>query len=272
MQSLYALTKRVTAGFYFKSKQTAIIYYVYINPNKDWRQLVLSQLRDINSTGVLSVADLYIVVSNPSGVENIEAFFTKIKPRYKKIEYYSENKFEYWGVNFVWSLAQAHKKYKYFVYLHTKGMTHSEPGRIKVEEILTRSIFKDWQLCIKLFQEKDKINKIGLFPARKLKKLKNQEEIVRGGWIWYNFWWARASYIRKLEQPKIDPKHRFYYEEWLSYTTPDNADKLVDNFSIYSMTMNTYSNQEALDNTEILIRNDAVISDHNLDKGNLLPL
>lgn len=253
MRNLAALTKSLSASFSFRKKQTAIVYYIYINPNKDWENLVLGQLNDISSTGILSVADLYLVVSNPFGVENIEIFFENLATPYKKIEFHSENKFEYWGVSRVWELAQKHKKYKYLIYLHTKGITHPEQGRVKVEEVLTRSIFKDWGQLIKLFRENKKINKIGLFPARKLKKLKNQDAIVRGGWIWYNFWWARAAYIRTLEQPKIEPKHRFYYEEWLSYVIPDSPDKLTDSFSIYSMTMSSYSNQETLDNTEALI-------------------
>lgn len=259
MKGLYRLIKRWREACYCRKKNIAIVYYVYINPNKNWQQLVLGQLNDLIKTNILSVADLYIVVSNPSNLEGLASFFEKNTCHYKKIEFFTENKFEYWGLNLVWKLAQEHKKYKYFVYLHTKGMTHTEQGRAQVEEILTHSIFKDWQLFIKVFQENHKINKLGLFPARKLKKLKDNSEIIRGGWIWYNFWWARASYIRTLEQPKINPKHRFYYEEWLSYVNPDSSDKLMDSFSIYSMTMNSYSNQEALDNMEMLIRNDAAV-------------
>lgn len=256
MINLAALTQKFSTYFIFRRKEVAIVYYIYINPNKDWEKLVLGQLNDINSTGILSVADLYMVVSNPFGVDSVEGFFKKLTTPYKTIKFFSENKFEYWGIRLAWELAQTHKKYKYLIYMHTKGMTHTEQGRVKVEEVLTRSIFRDWNQLIKLFQENQKINKMGLFPARKLKRLKNQDEIVRGGWIWYNFWWARAAYIRTLEQPKIEPKHRFYYEEWLSYVTPDSPDKLTDSFSIYSMTMNAYSNQEALDNTEALINSD----------------
>ncbi|TXH70502.1 MAG: hypothetical protein E6Q83_06415 [Thiothrix sp.] len=93
------------------------------------------------------------------------------------------------------------------------------------------------------------MNKIGLFPAWKVNAKSGK---FRGGWIWYNFWWAKADYIRLLEKPRIDPKHRYYYEEWLSYLEVDTEDKYQDSFSIYSMSMKAYNNQEALDNVEHL--------------------
>lgn len=38
--------------------------------------------------------------------------------------------------------------------------------------------------------------------------------------MYYNFWWARASYLRGLVQPvQVDSAHeglRLYYEEWLA--------------------------------------------------------
>lgn len=255
MKSLYRFIKSLGIRSFFKKKSTAIVYYVYINPNKDWKQLVLGQMNDMKHTNVLSVADLYIVVSNPSNVKDVAIFFETISYLYEKIEFHTENKFEYWGMLLIWKLAQESRHYQYLVYFHTKGMTHSERERIKIEEILTHYIFHDWKFFIQIFQENSKINKLGLFPAW---KVNNQDEIVRGGWVWYNFWWARADYIRILEQPKIDPKHRYYYEEWLSYLKSDNNSKFYDSFSTYSMTMSSYTNKETLDNTENLIKSSEV--------------
>lgn len=254
MKGLYAFTKKLTARFSLKKKQTAIVYYVYINPNKDWRRLVLEQIDDVKNTHVLDVADLYIVVSNPDNVKDVDGFFEKLKGIYKEIKFYAENKFEYWGLLCVWHLAQENANYKYLAYFHTKGMTHPDQQRVKIEEVLTNTTFQPWQSLVRIFQTNQQVNKIGLFPARKLNA---QGNIIRGGWIWYNFWWARAEYIRSLEPPKINPKHRYYYEEWLSYPVVDSSAKYYDNWSIYSMSMTAYTNQETLDHTERLLTESA---------------
>lgn len=35
-----------------------------------------------------------------------------------------------------------------------------------------------------------------------------------GGFVWYNFFWVRDSYVRRLLEPIITPR-RHYYEDWL---------------------------------------------------------
>lgn len=250
MKNLSILVKTLRQRIFSKRKATAIVYYIYINPEKDWQQLILGQIEDIQSTGVLTVADLYIIVSNPTEVKGVIPFFEKLSPLYKNIQFYTENKFEYWGLLCVWQLAQTARHYKYIAYFHTKGMTHPESGRAKVEEILTHFTFKDWSLILKTFQINRKVNKVGLFPAFKV----NQKSgLVRGGWIWYNFWWARAEYIRALEEPKINPKHRYYYEEWISYLEVDDKSKFYDSFSLYSLGMETYTTKEVLESTDKLV-------------------
>ena len=250
MPSLPKLTKNLVAGLFPKKKEIAIVYYAYINPQKDWQSFVLGQLTDLKKTDILTIADLYIVVSNPFGLAEVKGFFDSLSTLYRHIEYYQENKFEYWGIACVWRLVQEQKQYQYFVYFHTKGMTHEQDGRIKVEQLLMQHTFKHWQQTIQVFEENKLINKVGLFPAWKVNA---HCEIVRGGWIWYNFWWARSTYLSLLEPPKINPKHRFYYEEWLTYLQHDSSSKFYDSFSTHSMSMTSYTNQQALELTDNLI-------------------
>ena len=35
------------------------------------------------------------------------------------------------------------------------------------------------------------------------------------GWVWINFWWARASYIVRLVEPERSLHRRHYYEDYL---------------------------------------------------------
>jgi uncharacterized alpha/beta hydrolase family protein len=36
------------------------------------------------------------------------------------------------------------------------------------------------------------------------------------GWIWYNFWYARGSYLCQVEKPVLTAR-RHYYENWLGF-------------------------------------------------------
>ena len=58
-----------------------------------------------------------------------------------------------------------------------------------------------WQHVLHVFSENATVDRSGSFPAP-------------GGWIWMNFFWARASYIKKLVEP-IRTDRRHYYEDWL---------------------------------------------------------
>jgi uncharacterized alpha/beta hydrolase family protein len=44
------------------------------------------------------------------------------------------------------------------------------------------------------------------------------------GWIWYNFWFARGSYIYNIEKP-LKTKRRHYYEDWLARYVKDKKQK-----------------------------------------------
>ncbi|WP_020395898.1 hypothetical protein [Thiolinea disciformis] len=233
-----------------KINSTAIVYFAYINPLKDWQLFIANQLNDLKKTDILSASDLHIVVSNPFKVSEVEGFFKNRKHLYKTIEFHEENKFEYWGINYIWNLAREHK-YDYLIYFHTKGISHENDKRSNKKEMLTHYTFNKWQSLVKIFEENKDINKIGLFPGWELNQ---QGEVIKGGWIWYNFWWARSSYIRTLEHPNPNPKTRYYYESWLSTSTDLNHNKLQDNFSIYSMDKTLYTGQETLENMEKLIK------------------
>lgn len=236
--------------FPIKEKIIAIVYYVYINPNKDWQKFILNQLGDIEKTKILNAADLYIEISNPSNVPGVESFFKKIDFTPKDIKLHKENKFEYWGIKRIWDIAQENKNYKYMVYIHTKGITYKDSKRDLLEEVLTYYTFNKWKFFVKTLEKDSNINKIGLFPACR----KNTEgKIIRAGWVWYNFWWAKADYIRTLKQPLIN-SDRYYYESWLSNTTLNN-ENYNDNFSIYEMTKASYTQQEAVSNAKKLIKN-----------------
>ena len=61
------------------------------------------------------------------------------------------------------------------------------------------------------------------------------------GWIWYNFWYARGSYIKYVERP-IKTYRRHYYEDWLGRKVKNENYIICDNersYIFYENTLNT---------------------------------
>ena len=115
--------------------------------------------------------------------------------------------FEYLGIQKVWELGQRStiKPHNHIIlYFHAKGM--SDP--LFPNSKLINTILKPWKMIIDRFIENQKLNKAGYACAKP-------------GWIWYNFWWARASYIKKLVKP-IKTQRQNYYEEWLGRLQPND--------------------------------------------------
>ena len=91
-----------------------------------------------------------------------------------------------------------------FQYFHSKGMVHHKrrTTRTPRELILYNGTVIPWRAVIEAFQTDKTINRAGMNPAKE-------------GWVWFNFWWARASYLQRLVEP-IRTTRRFYYEDWLA--------------------------------------------------------
>lgn len=220
-------------------RNTAVVYGVYINPAADWRRLIRLQLYDLRCLGVFSVADLHVVVSNPSRTEEVAAFFDALPIDIANIEFFHENKFEYPALFYLWNLASGRPDYKYIAYLHTKGMSYAKRRRDKVERALTHFTFAKWAQVLRIFDAHADIHKIGLFPAH--------QEHADGlrKWIWFNFWWVRSSFVRALPKPEISTD-RHYYEHWLGLPQRSEDDIKDHCYSIYRNERAYFSAEEAV--------------------------
>lgn len=81
-------------------------------------------------------------------------------------------------------------------------------GRSPREIVLTYLTFKNYKNILKLFDDNSKLMKIGAFPKREY-----EPNDKKGCFMWFNFFWIRASYVRELSEP-IKTDDRFYYEYW----------------------------------------------------------
>jgi len=140
---------------------------------------------------------------------------------------FNENEYEYRGILKVWEIGQIHNnKNDIILYFHSKGVTHNPSYEMNRNDHYN-IILKDIAKIKEIFTIFPKIDKIG-YSAGGI------------GWIWYNFWYARGSYINNVEKPiKTDRRH--YYEDWLGRQI-DSDDKICDNerpISCYKNTLNS---------------------------------
>jgi hypothetical protein len=170
-----------------------VVYYIFINPHKNWKSIVEGQLNDLNGLDY----DLFVHICSNEFISECE----KIIKSYKNevtISTSNLNLYEYPGIKLLYELSQSNPESILF-YMHSKGMVFSgNDARSPTETLILRNTIKDHKNTLKLFEDKN-INKIGLIP---------HEE----NYIISNFFWVRASYIKV---PPIITDDRFYYERYI---------------------------------------------------------
>ncbi|MBQ2381633.1 MAG: hypothetical protein II291_03575 [Succinivibrio sp.] len=235
-------------------KKIAIVYFVYINDKKNYQKLIKGQLSDIARSGVFNDADLYIQVSmKTEHKEKVKTFFESLPYEIKEIEYHFENKFEYYGIHKLYTIAKS-GDYPYLVYLHTKGMSYNphsifNPERIRSfrEIILTYYTFRKYKKTIELFEKDSDIQKIGFMPNKEDGKEENKGLIM-----WFNFFWVRSSFVCSLNEP-VQSDDRFYFERWIARPDKDRKDEyLYTSYSLYADKKEGFTQAEASDTLKYL--------------------
>jgi hypothetical protein len=187
-----------------------IVYFINCYINQNFIYLFNSQLREFEATGLLQETDsaLYIVFS---GTEQdrmtIEDATRKLFGKGTEIHFvhHKENAYEYPGIKKVWGLGREDAD-GLILYFHARGISRIKLGRFRrnrqlTEKGLFNKVIGEWRQNLLWLRHVPSIDKVGI-------------NCGGNGWLWFNFWWVRASYVRQLEEPvKTDRRH--YYEDWI---------------------------------------------------------
>jgi len=205
-----------------------MVYYVFINRNSNWQDIVRGQLLQLKSYGILDEVDLYIHITDETAVfEDVINLVNGIAEN-AIINTSSVNHFEYPGIKLAYDLANQFPQAT-IMYLHTKGISYNIQTRKLREIALLRATFERWRKHIEAFNDST-IKKVGLLAGEANEEKKLELETKRG-WMWFNFWYARASYlIENCLDPPINT-NRYYYEVWLA-GPPTDEPLLNDCYSI----------------------------------------
>jgi hypothetical protein len=192
-------------------RRLIIVYFLYINPNANWRSIVSGQLLQLKSYGILPDADLYVHISDGYQLSTaVSAIIKAIAPQ-AVISLSVTNQFEYPGIKLVHELAIRYPD-RNFLYFHSKGMSHGLHTRAPEDVALMTRTFESWRKHLQLLR-KNGTEKIGMFPALGDDRY-TAKAGTPGGWIWYNFWMATGRYLAGCPEPELSP-NRYYYEVWL---------------------------------------------------------
>jgi len=197
-----------------------IVYSTFVNLKRpDWLHVISLQLNNLVSNGLAQRASqIYVCIStemaNSSSMETAKVLrraqqhITNILPN-ARIEATLANKYEFPGIRKVWDLSQRlsgrEARETIFLYFHSKGMFNSpdkSSSRDFHERMLFRTVIDPWKSILPRFVQHETLNKAGYAASS-------------AGFIWYNFWWVRASYAQNLVCPIVS-KRRHYYEVWLA--------------------------------------------------------
>jgi len=175
-----------------------IVYYINCTINKNYCEWLINQLNYVYRWN----ATIYVIATinkanEAKFIEIVKRFFPNVI-----VECSYEHEFEYRGILKVWELGQKYNKHNDIIlYLHSKGLTHHQHYYQNKKDNYNAILLRINKIY-EIFNIFPKIDKIGYFSGG-------------FGWIWYNFWYARGSYISTVEKPVLTSR-RHYYEDWLA--------------------------------------------------------
>jgi len=209
-----------------------IVYYAYLVEPR-WRTILVGQFQEIIESGIPASIS-FVLCGEPQLLEKAYAMIITMFQSYiYTIHTSTQNQYEYPGIKRLYELAQEVDESTLLIYFHSKGMVYYKgEDRVPNETYLTHNILQ-WKEYLAIF-ENPFIQKAGMFPSS-------------AGFIWFNFFWVRSSYLKSHHPPRPS-SIRYDFEGWLG--KEDHA--LC--WSYFSKSTSYFSPVEAEDTMKELVR------------------
>ena len=211
-----------------KTKSKIAIFYHLHQGVGDWKKLFEEQIFALQHSGLYDKADYIHIGIN--GYEPLPYKMNKIN-RVKVNERFD---LEADTLYDMWKFCKANPDYN-ILYFHAKGVSRSDPEPIKTNVTLWRKYlehfnFFRWQDCMTLLKYHDTVGTEWENEAR------IAESTERAPCYAGNFWWAKASYINKLDPDFLYVNNdwpRWQAEFWIGTKNPNH-------FNFYNTNRNKY--------------------------------
>jgi hypothetical protein len=168
-----------------------VVYFLNGMMNDNYMDWLINQMNFIKHWKM----KLYIVVTLYENTNKIKTLYPTAE-----VTCTTKNQFEYSGIRKVWDISQTCSTSQDLIfYFHSKGITHTDNYAPHAKEGYN-NLF-ELPRILEVFGTFPTVDKVG-YSCSKL------------GFVWYNFWVARGSYLCTVEKPIITIR-RHYYEDWL---------------------------------------------------------
>ena len=168
-----------------------IFFHVYIK--NDFSHILLNKFKKFKASGLYEKANkIYLTLFGD--IEKHQEFLSDLKDLYIKIEYVSITNKEFDNeadtFNFMLKKASEYDCNTPMLYIHTKGVSHTNPILKKNINAWVRYldlyVIKEWRRCLEGLKENDAAG--GFY--------------VDGSFAHFqgNFWWANSNYIKGLSR------------------------------------------------------------------------
>jgi len=176
-----------------------IVYFAYLIPDK-WSEIVKEQLDSLKKLSLYNdAANIYMtVISDNTELEKLKIL---LKESYSKVEIknvFNNNLYEYPGLKTIYQIAEDDDD-TILLYFHSKGMTSNQH---ETRQYLFKYTIENYMTYVNEFKNNKYLEVAGAIPHI-------------NGFIFFNFFLSRSSYIRNYcSRPEISD-NRYIWEVWI---------------------------------------------------------
>lgn len=220
-----------------------IIFFINCHVNSKYESLLNIYLDDFKNSGIEQRKDvrlIFVVVGKPDDylkvrqlVENkLPGIFNDYNGKNiltssttERVEFrvFDNSNYEHMGIETVWKESMTSDDDDLITYTHCRGLGHTnsrQPEMNNSREVHSyfcgKLIIREYNKVEMIFKNNKEIKKVGLCQSPL-------------GWMWFNFWTVKASYLKTRPRPLGNPTftnsikenfpggatNRHYYEAWL---------------------------------------------------------
>ena len=217
-----------------------IVYFVNCMLNKNWPSWVRGQMAMARPLDAVAV-HVEATVADEDKLrlsQIVHAAFEGTPTRVHVRTHGTHNQYEYPGIMRAWRLGRKHAHTNdVVVYVHSKGVTHQPTFEKSMAAHICGRVLREHRHIREVLRTREEVNKVALFASDR-------------GFAWYNFWWARASYLARVERP-VQTDRRHYYERWLSKHVAPNKSQFTTDLH---RDASTYDVSDARDTYDLSLR------------------
>ncbi|KAL7453457.1 hypothetical protein ACHAWC_005136 [Mediolabrus comicus] len=195
---------------HYADYQLHVIYFLNTKIHNGYGGWMKEQLKYVPPSAALKIVSVAYDCENETIMQDMYRHLVASRNGSTLLECHDEAEretFEYHGIHAMWEIGQVNSGRDDIVfYFHSKGLTHYKEWK---DYEANDNLFK---LTEKTLGEVDLVFEVfDLFPE--VDKVGNKMSEL--GWVWYNFMFARGSYLKRVAEPIIS-SNRHYYEAWIA--------------------------------------------------------